>query len=81
MEQQCFMKKNCKYHLLKIGFLYAALSLLFAIWEVYYILTGGTRVVSMLIPFMGLLLCMGLGIIFMMKDRQKSFVTNNDQVM
>lgn len=73
MKKQCILKNKCKYHILKIGFLYAALSLFFSIWEIYYILTGGERVSKMLVPFIGLLLCLVSGIILMLKDRRKYF--------
>ena len=73
MKKQCILKNKCKYHILKIGFLYAALSLFFSIWEIYYILTGGERVSKMLVPFIGLLLCLASGIILMLKDRRKYF--------
>lgn len=73
MKKQCFAKKNCKYHTLKIAFLYAALSLFFSVWELYYILTGGERVSRMLLPFAGLVLCMGLGITLMIKNRPRAF--------
>ncbi len=71
MKKQCILKNKCKYHILKIGFLYAALSLLFSIWEIYYILNGGERVSRLLVPFLGLLLCLVSGILLMLKDRRK----------
>ncbi|BCJ99713.1 hypothetical protein [Anaerocolumna chitinilytica] len=71
MKKQYSLNKKCKYHILKIGFLYAVLSLLFSIWEIYYILTGGERVSKLLVPFFGLLLCLVSGILLMLKDRRK----------
>lgn len=73
MRKQCFCKNKCKYHIIKVGFLYAALSLLFSIWEVYYIFVGGEKVSRMLIPFIGLILCLVLGITLMLKDRRKYY--------
>lgn len=71
MKKQCFCKNKCKYHIIKVGFLYAALSLLFTIWEICYIFTGGEKVSRMLIPFIGLILCLVLGISLMLKDGHK----------
>ena len=71
MKKQCFCKNKYKYHIIKIGFLYAALSLLFSIWEIYYIFVGGERVSRMLVPFVGLILCLVLGLTLMLKDRRK----------
>jgi SNF family Na+-dependent transporter len=69
MKKQC--KVKCKYHIIKIGFLYAVLSLLFSTWEIYYIFVGDEKVSRMLIPFIGLILCLVSGIILMLKDRRK----------
>jgi hypothetical protein len=71
MKKQSICKNKCKYHMIKIGFLYAILSLLFFFWETYYIMNGGEEVSLMLIPFIGLILCLMSGIIFMLKDRSK----------
>ncbi|WOO37134.1 hypothetical protein R2R35_01165 [Anaerocolumna sp. AGMB13020] len=70
MKRQIMAHKACKYHTLKIGFLYAVLSLLFFVWELYYVFIGSEKVVLMLIPFVGLFVCLAKGIIMMFKDRQ-----------
>lgn len=69
-------KKICKYHTLKMGFLYAMLSLLFFSWEMYYISVGNEKVGLMLVPFAGLFICLVLGITLMLKDR-RSVIENS----
>jgi hypothetical protein len=71
MKRQIMAQKACKYHTLKIGFLYAVLSLLFFVWELYYIFIGSEKVGLMLIPFVGLFVCLVRGITLMLKDRQR----------
>lgn len=69
-KRQIMVQKACKYHTLKIGFLYAVFSLLFLAWELYYIFIGSEKVGLMLIPFVGLFVCLVRGITLMLKDRQ-----------
>ncbi len=81
-KRQIMAQKACKYHTLKIGFLYAVLSLLFFVWELYYIVIGSEKVGLMLIPFVGLFVCLVRGITLMLKDRQHVLEnsTNNNTI-